>query len=302
MTTAWVLEKTSSDHIELPDLSSTAVPSEVTAAAVGSTAGAGAAAVSAAPLFDGHDSVIGPLELDSVPATSSRRDDGPDKRGFAGLGKFAAGLVGALAIGAGAYLFAWPALSAYLNSEPETVAFADPDAAPTQRFVIEGDTLYLEGSVPDQQISSSIEAMATEALGEDSVINNLEIDPDAVYREDAQVPLSVAETVLFSTGQADVGTQYQDLIDLGVNLMTTQEAVTLTVIGHTDDVGNEQTNLDLSVQRAQATADEFVRRGIDGSRLAVEGRGETEPIATNDTAEGRSTNRRVEFLITGLGG
>lgn len=300
MTTAWVCEKTSDDHTQLPELSSTTA--QIETAPVATTA-IGASAVvdaTAAPLMNEHDSIIAPLDLTPVAEQPKVQET---KRDNGAIGKIGAGLIGALAVAAGAYLFAWPALSDYLNSEPEQIAFAaDPDAAPTQRMVIEGDTLYLEGSVPDQAVSDSIEAMATEALGEDRVVNNLDIDPDAVYREDAQVPLSVAETVLFSTGQADVGTQYQDLIDLGVGLMTSQESVTLTVVGHTDDVGDDQLNLDLSLQRAQATADEFVRRGIDASRLSVEGRGETEPIATNDTEEGRSTNRRVEFLITGLGG
>lgn len=298
MTTAWVCEKISDDHTRLPELTSTA-------AAVGKAPAAGAPAAVAAttlpPLTSEPESIITPLDVSPVVEQPKVEET---KREGGAIGKIGAGVFGALAVAAGAYLFAWPALSNYLNSEPEQIAFAapDPDAVPTQRMVIEGDTLYLEGSVPDQTISDSIEAMATEALGEDRVVNNLDIDSDAVYREDAQVPLSVAETVLFSTGQADVGTQYQDLIDLSVGLMASQENVSLTVIGHTDDVGDAQLNLDLSLQRAQATADEFVRRGIDASRLSVEGRGETEPIATNDTEEGRSTNRRVEFLITGLGG
>ncbi len=285
MTTAWVCEQTSTNHNELPDLTAT---SGAVAGAAGATAAQGAAALA------GTD---GPVKSLGTELSKQKEKEAEGNK----ILQVGAGLVAAGALVFAGYMFAWPIISGWLEAEPESVAFVDPDAAPTQRFVIDGDTLYLEGTVPDEGISNSMQAMAADALGEDRVVNNLEVDSSAVYRDDAQVPLSVAETVLFSTGRADVGTQYQDLINLGVDLMSTQDAVTLTVVGHTDNVGDDALNLELSIQRAQATADEFVRRGIAAERVSVQGRGETEPIATNDTEEGRSTNRRVEFLIRGLG-
>ena len=72
------------------------------------------------------------------------------------------------------------------------------------------------------------------------------------------------------------------------------------MIGHTDNLGSAEENDQLSLDRATAVADAVIARGIADSRLSVQGKGESEPMETNETAEGRSANRRVEFLISGL--
>jgi len=71
----------------------------------------------------------------------------------------------------------------------------------------------------------------------------------------------------------------------------------LQIAGHTDAIGNDQNNLVLSKKRAEAVRDFMVEKGIDASRLSVLYFGETNPIATNDTPEGRQKNRRVEMTI-----
>lgn len=170
----------------------------------------------------------------------------------------------------------------------------------TQRFVIDGDTMFLEGSVPDEGTSRRIETQAREALGDDRVVNNLSIGDDAVFDVRQPVELTMAETVLFSTGRADISDRYQPLIDLAVDLLESHERISLTLIGHTDSVGSHDDNARLSLQRAEATAGRFFGHGVDPRRIAIEGRGEFDPVADNDTADGRQANRRVEFLITGL--
>lgn len=69
------------------------------------------------------------------------------------------------------------------------------------------------------------------------------------------------------------------------------------VVGHTDAVGNDQYNQGLSEKRARSAANYLVGEGVTPSRLRSVGRGETEPIATNDTDDGRQLNRRVEVAI-----
>lgn len=189
------------------------------------------------------------------------------------------------------------------SSGEEPLPFSAPvDAKPTQHLVIEGDTLYLEGSVPDEEASRQFEETVASAIGADRVINNFQISPDAVFDPDQPVELTVAETVLFSTGRADVAAHYRPLIGLAVDLMGSHPESTLTVVGHTDDIGDEDTNLRLSMERAQATANALIGRGVEAERIAIEGRGEAEPLMPNDTVEGRTANRRVEFLINGLFG
>ncbi len=72
---------------------------------------------------------------------------------------------------------------------------------------------------------------------------------------------------------------------------------TIDVIGHTDNVGDAGYNQDLSARRARAVTRVLVSNGVGQSRLRAIGRGEAEPVATNQTEEGRALNRRVEIII-----
>ena len=69
------------------------------------------------------------------------------------------------------------------------------------------------------------------------------------------------------------------------------------VVGHTDSVGSDDDDLDLSQSRAEAVRGYLVRRGIDASRLSAQGRGESDPERSNATTEGRAQNRRVELVV-----
>jgi outer membrane protein OmpA-like peptidoglycan-associated protein len=71
----------------------------------------------------------------------------------------------------------------------------------------------------------------------------------------------------------------------------------LQISGHTDNVGDAQKNLVLSKQRAEAVKAYLVSKGVEASRLNTLFFGETQPIATNDTPEGRQKNRRVEMTV-----
>jgi outer membrane protein OmpA-like peptidoglycan-associated protein len=71
-------------------------------------------------------------------------------------------------------------------------------------------------------------------------------------------------------------------------------------VGHTDNVGSDEYNLELSRQRAQAVVDYAAVTGIDPARLEPLGRGESSPVDTNDTSEGRQRNRRIEVIFNNL--
>ena len=74
---------------------------------------------------------------------------------------------------------------------------------------------------------------------------------------------------------------------------------TIKVVGHTADIGKPEGQYQLSIERAIVIIDEMVKRGIPAERFIFEGRGGSEPVATNETGEGRAANRRVEFIILG---
>jgi OOP family OmpA-OmpF porin len=75
------------------------------------------------------------------------------------------------------------------------------------------------------------------------------------------------------------------------------EAYAGIIIGHTDSTGNAEYNMGLSERRAQSVADYLVSTGVDAEKLRVTGRGKNDPVASNDTPEGRAQNRRVDIIV-----
>lgn len=91
------------------------------------------------------------------------------------------------------------------------------------------------------------------------------------------------------------------LSDLATFLLD-NPSVSIMITGHTDAIGSDEANMRLSIGRAQAVRSNLIQRGVDGERIAFQGKGESEPIADNDTEEGRAQNRRVEFEIVNTNG
>jgi outer membrane protein OmpA-like peptidoglycan-associated protein len=82
-----------------------------------------------------------------------------------------------------------------------------------------------------------------------------------------------------------------------VNFLNTSTDIRIEIAGHTDNVGNDQTNLELSQNRAKAVYQFLIEKEIDASRLRYKGYGETKPKADNNTEAGRAINRRTEITI-----
>ncbi len=101
----------------------------------------------------------------------------------------------------------------------------------------------------------------------------------------------------FDFGKANLSEDSAPFIQELYELLSDNPDFKLKIIGHTDDVGKKQTNYELSVQRAQAVADELIAKGISSEQITVIGRGDTEPVAENQTEQGRAKNRRVTFQI-----
>jgi len=84
-------------------------------------------------------------------------------------------------------------------------------------------------------------------------------------------------------------------LDDAVQILKRHKDLHVEVAGHTDSVGNDDYNMGLSKRRAQAVADYLIAHGANPANIMVKGYGETDPVASNDTAEGRAANRRVEL-------
>lgn len=106
---------------------------------------------------------------------------------------------------------------------------------------------------------------------------------------------SIIHGIHFDFDSANIRTESNKLLDeLSAGLKASPAAV-ITVVGHTSSEGSEEYNDNLSRLRAEAVVTAMTARGVDGERISAEGRGETQPIADNDTEAGRSLNRRVEI-------
>ena len=103
----------------------------------------------------------------------------------------------------------------------------------------------------------------------------------------------------FDTGKADLKAEGQAKLDELAAKLKDVSFASITVIGHTDNVGTEAANQRLSVRRANAVKQYLATHGIDAQKIKATGQGMTKPVADNKTAQGRAKNRRVEVQISG---
>jgi len=104
--------------------------------------------------------------------------------------------------------------------------------------------------------------------------------------------------VLFDSGRAELKSGAMRTIDQLVTFLKDNPERTVNVEGYTDSVGSDNFNLGLSQRRADAVRMALTTRGIEATRVASRGYGESSPVASNDTAEGRQRNRRIEIVIS----
>ncbi|MFK7948643.1 MAG: OmpA family protein [Saprospiraceae bacterium] len=107
----------------------------------------------------------------------------------------------------------------------------------------------------------------------------------------------ILENVFFNTGSSELKSESK--IELGklIAVLTTNKSVKIQINGHTDNVGNPDKNKSLSNDRAKAVFDYLIGNGITEDRLTFKGFGDTRPIASNDTDDGKRRNRRTDFII-----
>ncbi|RYZ44146.1 MAG: hypothetical protein EOP49_27540 [Sphingobacteriales bacterium] len=119
-----------------------------------------------------------------------------------------------------------------------------------------------------------------------------------IKREGEGIVINFKEKVLFDYDRFDLKANAQMNLDQLKTFLVKYPETNITVIGHTDSKGSEAYNQTLSQNRANAVVNYLRQSNIGAERLTAVGKGETDPIASNDTVEGAAANRRVEFVIT----
>jgi OmpA-OmpF porin, OOP family len=121
------------------------------------------------------------------------------------------------------------------------------------------------------------------------------VKPEPVQSE--VITLSDAGDVLFAFNQSELTPAAQSKLDSLIPKLQSADVVSIKVIGHTDSIGSDTYNQALSERRASSVAAYLLSQGVAPNKLTSEGKGQSEPVADNETEAGRATNRRVELHI-----
>ncbi|RMG19376.1 MAG: hypothetical protein D6730_21645 [Bacteroidetes bacterium] len=125
----------------------------------------------------------------------------------------------------------------------------------------------------------------------------------SVSERNGKLYITLSNSILFESGRARIAKEAQDVIGKLASVLNASGGLSISIEGHTDNEpvqihkAKYTDNWGLSTARALNILRELEKNGVDGSRLTASGKGDTEPIASNDTPEGREQNRRTEFVI-----
>ena len=114
---------------------------------------------------------------------------------------------------------------------------------------------------------------------------------------DNRLKLDIPSDVSFDTGRAAIKPNFGPILNQFATSLNQNAVTTITIVGHTDSTGSDSINNPLSVDRAEAARDYLVSKGVARNRISTDGRGAREPIADNNTQQGRDKNRRVEIYV-----
>lgn len=192
--------------------------------------------------------------------------------------------------------------------------------------VVDGRNVLLEGTVASDERKQAAEDSVRRVVGVGRIDNQLQVSRvETPVSTSTPAPISATEdalepsrtatdvrqeelqseldsilrgtTIEFRTSKAELTSEGQLVLDRVIEPLRRAAGYQVRVEGHTDSRGDAAMNLALSQDRAQSVADYLVDQGIDSLTVHVQGFGETRPIATNDTVDGRQRNRRIELRL-----
>ena len=186
---------------------------------------------------------------------------------------------------------------------------------PGVEALFEGNSINLGGFLPKSDLDG-IKASLQSIFGAGFTIGTLSDDASAWFRAAKEKTLTALSglkpgfsgadvvsalnisIINFETGSAAISVESRDLLAKAAASMKQLPAGTIIEIGgHTDTSGNPAANLTLSQQRAEAVRNTLIDLGVTGDMLSAKGYGDTQPVASNDTPEGRFQNRRISYVL-----
>jgi len=170
-------------------------------------------------------------------------------------------------------------------------------AAEDTVFDVQGLAIYDKAA---EQIKLELGSALVRGFKLGSVTIGVRPPPPALAVNECQPELNgllAKGRVRFETGSAELNKESLALLDHLIEVVQRCREASIEVAGHTDSQGSPDSNLDLSKRRAEAVTTYIGEAGIDTSRITSAGYGETKPVASNDTPEGRAQNRRIEFVV-----
>jgi OOP family OmpA-OmpF porin len=160
---------------------------------------------------------------------------------------------------------------------------------------INGTQVSIQGKVGNEALRQQVVSnMATALNPTYTVDNRLTVSGDAQSMLDDTLSNRVVE---FQTGSSTLTPSGVEILDEMAATIKKIGTPNVQIIGHTDNSGDRQANILLSLDRANAVRDYLIKKGISASSLTATGAGPDRPIMSNDTAEGRARNRRIEFRL-----
>ncbi|GAA6151969.1 OmpA family protein [Pseudoteredinibacter isoporae] len=148
------------------------------------------------------------------------------------------------------------------------------------------------GKYMDNQEQAFRDELATER-------RNREIEVKRI--KDDTIQLVLNNEVSFDYDSARIKPSFHSTLNKMSEVLSKYPETRITIVGHTDSTGSDSYNQNLSEQRASSVKSYIAQQGVNGYRVDTEGRGESQPRATNSTADGRSLNRRVEVFVVSTG-
>ena len=173
----------------------------------------------------------------------------------------------------------------------EQAASAQKAAAESEQMRQEADQLRQQAEAQRQQAEKEKQELRARLLQQlNSILST---------RDSARGLIANMSDVLFKSGSFELLPGARERLAKVSGIVLAYPTLHLQVEGHTDSVGTDEYNQNLSEHRAQAVRDYLVQQGISANTIGSRGLGKTQPIATNDTPEGRQQNRRVELVLSG---